>query len=302
MRVLLTGATGFIGSHIADSLLSNGHEIIILKRKNSSLVNCSTFIDQVKILNSDNLNWISEVCKMKLDVIIHAAWNGVTSEDRDDWELQLSNIQLANELLYIAEYCNVSKFIALGSQTEYGQYSGIMSEDNPINPINKYGYLKVAISAQIRSFCELRKIDWYWLRVFSVFGERESTNWLLPSVISKILIGSKEMNFTLCEQKYAYLYVKDLAESIVRVCTCQGHSGIYNLSSSHPIELRQLLFMLKEKINPKFNLNLGALPYRENQAMHIEGNSEKFIREFGVFEQHSFEEVIDNVINYYKKK
>lgn len=301
MRVLLTGATGFIGSHIADSILSSGHEVIIMKRQKSSLQNCQSFIHRVPIIDIDTSNWISDICKMKPEVIVHTAWNGVASETRDDWESQLSNIQLTNELLYIAEYCNVNKFIAIGSQAEYGDYSGVVSEESPINPVTKYAYLKVAILAQIRSFCELRKIDWYWLRVFSVFGERESSNWLIPSVISRMLNGGKEMNFTPCEQKYAYLYVKDLAEAVLKVCVSNGCSGIYNVSSSHPIELRQLLSAIREKINPDFKLNFAVLPYREKQAMHMEGDSAKYIKQFGFFENHSFEEVINSVINYYRK-
>lgn len=302
MKVLLTGATGFIGSHIADSLLNRDYEVIILKRRKSSLTNCKTFIDRVSVVNVDDSNWIFDVCEIRPNVIIHTAWNGVTSETRDDWESQLSNILFTNELLYIAERCKAEKFIALGSQAEYGSYSGIMTEENPVNPINKYGYLKVTISAQIRAFCKLRNINWYWLRVFSVFGERESLNWLFPNIISKMIKGGESIDLTLCEQKYAYLYVKDLAQALVSVCASQGHSGVYNISSSRPFELRQLLSIIREKVNPHFSLNFGALPYRENQAMHIEGNSQKFLREFGRFENHSFEETIDEVINYYRKE
>lgn len=302
MKILLTGATGFLGSHIADAALDNGYEMIIIKRRESSLLNCCTFIDKVQTVDVEDSDWIARVCELEPDIIIHAAWSGVASENRENWTSQLSNILLTNQLLYIAESCQIDKFIALGSQAEYGEFSTIVSESSPLNPVTKYGCLKTAISVQISSFCELRTINWYWLRVFSVFGERESLEWLFPATISRMLKGDTEKNFTLCEQKYAYLYVKDLAQSILKVCKSQGRSGIYNLSSSYPIALNQLLSIIREKINPKFKLNFGALPYREKQSMHIEGDSTKFIEEFGEFESHSFENVIDQVINYYRKR
>lgn len=174
MKILLTGATGFIGSHIAEILLSNGFELILTKRSQSSLFNCTSFLNKVIFINTDNADWLIEVCNLTPSVIIHAAWNGVLSKDRDTWRSQLSNIDLVTKLLFIAEKCHVTKFIGLGSQAEYGLYSGVISEKCPINPTTEYGCLKIATSQQISSYCELNKINWYWLRIFSVFGERES--------------------------------------------------------------------------------------------------------------------------------
>lgn len=300
MKILLTGATGFIGSHIAEVLLNNGFELILTKRSQSSLLNCTSFLGKVTFIDTDNADWFIEVCNLAPSMIIHAAWNGVLSKDRDTWESQLSNIDLVTKLLFIAEKCHITKFIGLGSQAEYGLYSGVISEKDPINPTTKYGYLKIALSHQISSYCELNKINWYWLRIFSVFGERESENWLIPSVIIRMLNEEKQMDFTLGEQQYAYLYVRDLANAILKVCSINGPSGIYNISSSKAISLRKLLLIIRDKINPAFKLNFGVLPYRINQSMHIEGNSSKFISKYGSFEESSIECVLDQVINYYK--
>lgn len=300
MKILLTGATGFLGSHIAENLLAHNFELILTKREDSSLNNCQSFFNNVKWINTDSDLWVDEVIKFKPDVIVHAAWNGVSSTNRDDWESQLTNIDFMYQLMKIAKECNVLKFISLGSQAEYGQFDGKITEDYPLNPTSSYGAIKLAVSELLKAFCTEHQINWYWLRVFSVFGERENERWLIPSVIKKMLSGSNEMDFTLGEQKYAYLYVADFAESISNVVIKDAHSGIYNLSSDNPLSLKELLKIVRDNINPNFDLRFGVIPYRLNQSMHIEGDSTKFNRAFGQIDSSDFKLKLGRVINSYK--
>lgn len=302
MKILLTGATGFLGSHIAEALLVNGVNLMITKRSISSLNNCASFIDHVQVINLDNSIWISQACSFNPDIIIHSAWTGVLSDNRDDWPIQLSNIDFMNSLLYIAEKSNVSKFIALGSQAEYGDFNGIVSENNGLFPINGYGYVKSMASRMVGSFCDLRGIDWYWLRVFSVYGERESNQWLIPSLLNNMLDNMVGMDLTLGQQRYAYLYVKDFVNAIMKVCYGEAPKGVYNLSSSTAIELRVLLEHLRDKLNPVFELRFGALPYRANQPMLVQGDVSKFVKSFGRFENTSLSTGLEYTITYYKEQ
>lgn len=301
MRILLTGATGFLGSHIAENLQDANHDLLLTKRQCSSLVNCDSFGSKLEWVNTDSFDWVQKAIQFEPDVIIHAAWNGVSSSNREDWKEQLTNLDFIYHLLKIAEKSQVKKFIALGSQAEYGQFEGKVDEDYPLNPTSSYGAVKLAAMTIIKMFCFEHNIDWYWLRVFSIFGERESQNWLLPSVISKMKSDCQEMDFTVGEQKYAYLYVKDFADSISKVLNRQGASGIYNLSSDKAISLKDLLLMVREKVNPNFKLNFGRIPYRLNQSMHIEGDTTKFNQTFGCIETSNFEEKLGLVINSFTK-
>lgn len=300
MKVLLTGATGFIGSHMAETLVDDGCELMIVKRSSSALVNLSSFIDKIQYVDMDCDSWISQSCSFSPDIIIHSAWNGITANSRDDLQSQLSNIDFVNKLLFIADKCHSAKFIGLGSQAEYGELSKKISENTPLEPITYYGLFKACACRQIESYCAIRGINWYWLRIFSVYGERESRDWLLPSVIEKAFSGG-QMDFTRGEQKYAYLYVKDLANAILKVCKKEkGKSGIYNISSSKAIQINELLTFLLDMMHSKMRLNFGAIPYRKNQSMHIEGDSSNFIKEFGAFEKTSLSDGLKRMVNYYR--
>lgn len=301
MKILLTGATGFLGSHIAESLISHKFELILTKRESSSFKNCQSFYSLVNWVSTDSALWIEKIIELKPDIIVHAAWNGVSSLKRDDWKSQLTNIDFMYQLLKIAEKSSIKKFISLGSQAEYGQFEGKITEEYSLNPTSSYGAIKLAESELIKVFCTEHKISWYWLRVFSVFGERENGKWLIPSVIKKMLSESKEMDLTLCEQQYAYLYVKDFADAITNVVIQDANSGIYNISSNNPILLKELLVFIRNNVNPDFNLKFGALPYRSNQSMHIEGDSSKFNIAFGQINSSDFEKKLEQVINFYKK-
>jgi len=300
MKVLLTGATGFIGSHLAESFILQKFDLILTKRTTSNLKNCQSFYSKVTWVNTDSDSWIETVINHKPVIIVHAAWNGVSSSTRDDWKNQLSNINLMYQLLKIAESCNIKKFISLGSQAEYGQFDGKISEDYPLNPTSSYGAIKLAVLELLKSYCSDNHIEWYWLRVFSVFGEREDEKWLIPSVILKMLSEEKEMNFTLGEQKYAYLYIGDFVKSILSVITLTAPSGIYNISSDRAVCLKEVLNLMKDVINPSFTLKLGAIPYRQNQSMHIEGDSTKFIQTFGKIDSSDFKTKLERVINSYR--
>ena len=301
MKILLTGATGFLGSHIAENLISHNFELILTKREHSSLKNCQSFQNKVTWVDTDTVLWVDEIIEFKPDMIIHAAWNGVSSIYREDWESQLTNIDFMYQLLKIAERSNVKKFISLGSQAEYGQFEGKITEEYPLNPTSSYGAVKLAVSELLKAFCTEKQINWYWLRVFTVFGERENEKWLIPSFINKMLSECSEMDFTLGEQKYAYLYIADFADSIASVVIQDAPTGIYNVSSDHPIRLKDLLMIIRDNINPGFNLNLGALTYRPNQSMHIEGDSTKFNKAFGQINTSDFTNKLERVINFYRK-
>lgn len=301
MRILLIGATGFLGSHIAEILCSSGYELLLTKRTASNLWRCASFEEQVKWTNTDLETFESEVLAFQPTVIINSAWNGVSARERDSWNEQLSNLLYQQRLLDLAKQLSVKVFIGIGSQAEYGTFDGCIDENYPANPNSAYGAVKLAAQKIVKAFCDTNSITWYWLRVFSIYGERESTHWLVPSVIVRMLGEETSMNFTKGEQSYSYMYVKDFARAVEAVCKKKnGVSGVYNLSSLNSLTIRELLEKIRNQINPSFSLNFGALPYRAGQSMKILSDSTKFVEEFGEFEQTNFSEGLTKVINYYR--
>jgi UDP-glucose 4-epimerase len=298
-RVLITGITGFLGSHIAENLIANDFQVIGLKRKKSDIWRCEDFASKIIWVDIDDEGLFkTELTKYKFDTIVHAAWIGVEANDRDNWNEQSKNIPFLVSLLEVAKNVGVKKFIFLGSQAEYGNIEGVISENNEVKALNAYAAIKLASLEIVKSFCRLNDINWIWLRLFSLFGEKENQNWLIPSIV-KTMKETNQMDFTLGEQKYAYLYVRDCALIINKVITNQVKSGIYNISSNETRTIKSLIEDIRDYINPEFILNFGVLNYRKNQSMHIEGDINKVCSQIGEVELTDYELALHNSINYY---
>jgi nucleoside-diphosphate-sugar epimerase len=298
-RILITGISGFLGSQIAKNLILQGHELIATKRTNSILWRCKDYDKKVTWININEDNWQSNILEFHPEIIIHTAWSGVSATDRDDWDIQLSNIEFTLKLLQIAKKCKLKKFIGFGSQAEYGNISGIVDENYPLNPNSAYGSSKISVSQIINNFCSINEINWYWFRLFSFFGELESSTWFIPTLIDKIS-SQEKMDMTPGEQKYAYMYVGDLASIIVKTIEIDISSGIYNISSKSVISLLELTNKILEIIKPtESKINFGAIPYRPNQSMHIQGSIAKLEKELGEkIDELDLNDSLSKVVNY----
>jgi nucleoside-diphosphate-sugar epimerase len=301
MRILVTGATGFLGSHIAEALLKDKHLLILTKRESSDLWRCASFVDRCKWTTIDNENWEDDIRNFNPSVIINAAWDGVSANFRENWIPQLSNLFFQQKLLSIASETDVELIIGIGSQAEYGEFNGCVDELYPTNPTSAYGTVKLCALNILKTFCEQNNIRWYWFRLFSCFGERESENWLIPSTIKKMLT-TDNMDLTSGEQKYSYLYIKDVARLFSIAINSFAENGVYNISSTTQRSLKEVLNLIREYINPSFNLNWGSLPYRKGQSMLNGGDMRKTNNAFHCMEGHNWEQNLYKTIEYYKNK
>jgi len=300
MKILLTGATGFLGSHIAEELIEKGYDLLLTKRFNSNLWRCDTYKEKVVWINTDISSWVNEAKEFKPDIIINSAWNGVSAANREDWNVQVDNLIFQQKLLELAKIVKVKKFIGIGSQAEYGEFNECIDETYPTKPTTAYGTVKLASSIIMSSFCEQHEIQWYWFRLFSCFGERESDNWLIPSTI-KNMISKNSMDLTNGEQLYSYLYIKDVAKVFVSAVKSNASDGIYHIASEKSRSLKEILILIKENLNTDFKLNFGALPYRKNQSMINSSFMEKTKQAFGNIDTNDFNEKLIQTIAYYKE-
>ncbi|NLB67981.1 MAG: NAD(P)-dependent oxidoreductase [Bacteroidales bacterium] len=297
MKIFLTGSTGFLGYHIANDAIARGHEILSLKRATSRSLFDPAIEKRVKWVEINKNGWEEAVKDFQPDLFIHSAWGGVTAADRNNKEVQSENVRFFSHLLNLYPY---KRIIGLGSQDEYGHYNGCIEENHPINPISEYGKAKNECRLLLEDYPQSHLCEWQWIRIFSVYGEKQRSDWLIPTIISKCLNGEIVMQTTKGEQVYSYLFALDFANAIMSIIGKENCSGIYNLASSVPVVLSDLFDAIKEitKSNIEFS---KTLPYREGQSMVMLGNSSKFISTFGEFERTGLKEGLQRLIINTKK-
>lgn len=301
--VFITGITGFLGSSIAAKLVATGYNVIGSRRKVSDISRCKLFENQIHWVFLDNEGWEKKIIDANPEIIIHAAWDGVTAVDRGDLHRQLANLDLIASLLEIARTVNAERCIFLGSQGEYGILNSPVGEEDSVQPVDAYGMAKNVAMTLVMHFCGLHRLNWYWLRVFSVFGENEKSTWLIPSIIQKIGQGDKQLAFTTASQQYAYLYIQDFVKAIIMVVERKEvpGSGVYNLSGVGAHTLREIITKTTEYYGQRdVTLNFGALPFRQFQSMHIEGKMDKFTKEIGEIHFSDFYQRLKQVVQHYK--
>ena len=293
MKIFITGVTGFLGFHIANLCISKGFELLCLKRSASISLFDSVIEDKINWVESDKEGWEESVIKFSPDILIHCAWGGVSADSRNNPNIQHQNIKLSEKLFNL---CLYKQIIVLGSQEEYGRIDSVVDESHPLAPLTEYGKAKIETCKILKEYGEMNKIDWQWIRVFTVYGEKQKEAWLIPAMIKKCLNPrEREMETTKGEQTYSYLYSADFANAIVSMIGSKGKSGIYNLSSSTPTMLKDLFSMIKLKTKSKIVFK-PIIPYREYQSMMIMGDCTKFKAVFGEFEQTSLSEGSENII------
>jgi nucleoside-diphosphate-sugar epimerase len=304
MRIIITGVTGFLGSNIAKGLIKEGNTIFATHRSSSTFEKCVPFISEINWINIDENDWKDQFRAIKADQLIHAAWDGIGIDKRNNWEMQLKNFYLSKEYFDLAKESGIRKVIAIGSQAEYGSNDFSVNENTPERPNDAYGAVKTLTANYLRNLFERTLTQWYWIRVFSIFGEGENPDWLFPYVISNLL-KNKAVKLTLCEQKYNYLYIDDFLNHLFPIVQSNvNKSGIYNICDDESITISKILEQVSDLMDvPRKLLQFGFLPYRHGQNMMIDGDNSKIKNTFSIDSQ-SFTGITNGLIKtieYYKK-
>lgn len=298
MNILITGATGFIGSNICNYMLENQHNVYGICRNKSNFEKCYGFKHRVNWINLDDENWQDLFENIGFDLLIHSAWAGVSASERNDWDIQFSNFKFSKLIFDLAIKNKIKKIISLGSQAEYGVFDHKVDEDYLPYPTDAYGAVKLMTLYYLRNLANTHFVQWYWLRVFSLMGQNENKTWLLPKVINNLL-NNQSIALTKGEQFYDYMHMDDFLMRINLIINSSSNlSGVYNLCSGRSVQIRELILSIAKELSVNESLlDFGSIPYRENQNMFMVGSSEKFDNAFGALPIEPLEQTIMKIIS-----
>lgn len=283
MKILITGASGFVGSFLLKQLLmKDKHEIAAIIREPEKAWRIQNFINDIHVIKGsiDVLeSYRKQFLDFKPDIIIHLAWAGVDGQSRNKIE-QWRNVCYTIELMELGISSGSQSFIGLGSQAEYGDANAVVDELRIAKPTTLYGVAKLAacnISQAVANSAEMRFV---WLRLFSSYGPKDQPTWLIPYIINTMLKGESP-NLTAAEQIWDYIHVEDVAAAIFSVTENFNANGIFNLGSGNGVPLKLIIEKTRDLIDPSIALNLGVIPYRKDQVMHLQANIDRLTNATG---------------------
>jgi nucleoside-diphosphate-sugar epimerase len=288
LKILVTGAGGFVGAEVVREALANGHNVVALVRSRNAARLTGLNID-IRIADLSDTPAVSAILEeTRPDVVIHSAWEGVGGPNRAG-DVQLDNIKTSVALADAAIAAGVAKFVGVGSQAEYGRFDRRIFETDLPNPSILYGAAKLAALHLIRQRLDAAGKDFAWLRIFSTYGPGDNPNWLIPSALAHLQAGQAPQ-LTAGTQTWDYLHVNDVARGIIAAAVTPAVTGTFNLSSGISTPVRAIIEYLRDQVAPAIELKFGEIPFGPAQIMRLEGDNSRlkdatgWAPQIGIFE------------------
>lgn len=287
MRILITGATGFLGSHLTKALINEDYEIAILKRSYSNTWRISGILKDVKTFNIDTCS-IDEPFKEcgQFDVVIHTATEYGRSGEAFSQLLQ-SNVSFPLKLLETAISYKTKLFINTDSFIHKSNYS--------FQHLAGYAITKQQFLQWIKVYSHLEKIKLVNLKLEHVYGPFDTEGKFIPFVLENCLKNVPELNLTLGNQKRDFIHISDVISAystiISRNIEAFQYFQEYGVGSGSSLSIRQLVELIHEKTKSNTLLRFGAIPYQKNEVMESKANNYE-LKKLGWKNQISLEEGI----------
>jgi UDP-glucose 4-epimerase len=273
MRIVITGATGFLGAAVVGEFSARNANIGVLTRRELAGSRLELVADRITAIRGSFLNsesYRGQLLDFAPHAIVHCAWSGVEGALRNDLG-QFDNLPATAALVDIACRAGVKIIVGVGSQAEYGPCEGPTSETASPRPTTLYGITKLAAGQALLQMAAERGMRGVWARIYSLYGPGDEGPWLVPSMIRAFRSG-RAPQVTACEQMWEFLHVADAARAIASLVRCDSASGLYNVGSGSPVRLREVILALRDLVAPGISPMFGALPYRSDQIMHLQAD------------------------------
>ncbi len=275
-KILITGATGFVGNYVVEELLKRNIDVVATSSNIEKAKQFSWF-DKVKYveLNFNNLDATVNYFEFfdKPEALIHLAWEGLPNYKSD---FHLTQNLPKNKLFLSNIIQNGLKDItAIGTCFEYGMKEGMLNEDEECNPQNLYAIAKNELRKYTENIALNLKCNFKWVRLFYMYGKGQNTNSLISQLEKAITKNADFFNMSGGEQIRDFLPVETVAKNIVEIALQNKINGLINCSSNEPISVKEFVEnYLKEK-GSNIKLNLGHYPYADYEPMSFWGDNSK---------------------------
>ena len=273
-KILLTGGAGFIGSHLAERLVEQGHRLFLVddlndfyspetKRRNLENIKIKASFEFVQTDICDQAAVKKVFEQYRPEVIIHlAARAGVRPSLEQPFLYERVNVLGTLVLLELARLYGVRRLVFASSSSIYGITSKTpFSEDesNP-NPISPYGVTKLAGEKLCYAYSHLHQLSTVCLRFFTVYGPRQRPD-LAIHKFAKLIEQGKEISVFGDGSSFRdYTYIDDIVDGILATLELQTPFEIFNLGNSNPVSLTEMIRLLERHLGKK-----AQLQFKESQ-------------------------------------
>lgn len=270
MKVMVTGATGFVGRHVVNQLLARGHSVIAVARdtKRASEMHWPESVEFMQCDLHENFQPLFQV-ECVPDAIVHLAWPGLPNY-KDFCHISNS---LPADLAFLkaAVKAGVSQLMVAGTCLEYGMQYGPLREEMETKPSTPYGFAKDALRKALQLLQREIPFTLQWMRLFYMYGEGQNRNSLLAQLDNAIDEGLPVFNMSPGDQLRDYLPIQKVAEYFVGVLENTDCQGVINCCSGKPVSVFDLVEQRRKAKASNIKLNRGYYPYPDYEPLAFWG-------------------------------
>ena len=270
MKILVTGANGYLGQGIVKQLLDDGAEVIAVDfdlsfvDERATKMHCDLF---------DVENPFEYFCEP--DVLLHLAWRDGFVHNSPN---HLNDLPKHYAFLESMIKGGLKQISVLGTMHEIGFFEGCIDENTPCKPLNLYGVAKNALRDAVELLCKTNDVVFQWLRGYYIVGNSKFGNSIFSKITSAVEEGKKEFPFTTGKNKYDFIDYDEFAVQVAAACAQQDVTGIINICSGEPVSLADRVERFIKENEYDIKLKYGAFPDRAYDSDAVWGNSEKITK------------------------
>ena len=302
-HVLITGATGFIGSHLARKLLDANCKVSVFIRPSSDLWRIQDIIDQLDVHHGDLNRFDPNELQSKLSgvrILYHLGAHGVNPSVRDIPTMMETNIQGTLRLLRLARDLKIDRFVYCGSCSEYGSGNSL-SESDALKPIDEYGISKSSAWILVNMFYHKHGLPVVSLRPFTPYGPFELAYRLVPHTILSVL-NKEDIKLTGGKQTRDFIFIEDVVGAFLMAGIKEEIIGdTFNVCSGKAVSIKEVVLTITQLMNSPVKPLFGAQPYRESELWTSSGNPSHAERKLSWTAKTSLEHGLTKTIAWFKK-
>jgi len=267
MKILVTGANGYLGQGIVKAILDSGHEVIAADFK-------VDHVDDRARKKACNLFDVESPYTFfgGPDVLLHLAWRDGFVHYSD------AHIEdLPKHYAFIKAFAEAGckRIAVMGSMHEIGFFEGSIDEHTPCNPTTPYGIGKNAFRELTDMLCKKNGCVFQWMRGYYIVGNSKYGSSIFSKITAAVEEGKKEFPFTLGQNQYDFIDYSDFCAQVASVVGQNEVQGVINICSGKPEKLADRVERFIKENNYNIKLQYGKFPDRPYDSKAVWGNDEK---------------------------
>ena len=295
--VIVTGANGFIGKTLVNTLLKKGYHVVALDICFDDILLNDDCVICVNVLNKEVEVLAEEIPQQEYRCFFHLAWVGTSGPARADYVVQLNNVKLACDYIKLCSEISCKRVVYASSINEMETYEYLQSDD--IEPAGGYIYGTGKLAAHLmgETVAKLNGIEFIPVVITNIYGVGEKSARMIYTSINK-LVHKEHCSFTAGYQTYDFIYITDAINAIIAVAEKGKAFNRYYIGSGEPKPLREFLLEMRDIVDPEAELGLGDIPFKGVDISYDQFDLKKIERETGYVNQIPFAQGIKMTADY----